>query len=200
MERGQEGADAREEGHDQVEVMGDCVRQLPLDGLAVFEHQRDVFDDQHRAVAGDAEDDFREHRMHVGMPVAEPRPEGLADVEDKHEHGPGIAQEAHHHCQVDDVFQGVDVQEVAQRAREEGAGAEGDDREVEGDPQAEAEVVVKARFAEAVGQHAERGVSPPEAHQRHGDEMQEEFQQRATRAPFREECGVDGLIVVFRFH
>jgi len=30
--------------------------------------------------------------------------------------------------------------------------------------------------------------------------MQQEFQQRTTRAPFREEGGVDGLVVVFHFH
>lgn len=62
------------------------------------------------------------------------------------------------------------------------------------------EVVVKAGLAEAVGQDAEGGISAPQADRGHGNKMQQEFQQRTTRAPFREEGGVDGLVVVFHFH
>jgi len=134
------------------------------------------------------------------MPVAEPCAERLADVENEHQHGAGVAQEAHHDRQVDDVLQGVDVQQVAQRAGEERARAEGDDGEVEGDPEAEPEVVVKAGLAEAIGKDAEGGIGAPQADRGHGNKMQQEFQQRTTRAPFREEGGVDGLVVVFHFH
>ena len=200
VERGQEGADAREQGHDQVEIVGDGVSELVLRQLPVFQCQRHVLDDEHGAVAGDAEDDFGQHGVDVRMPVAEPCAERLADIENEHQHGAGVAQETHHDRQVDDVLQCVDVQQVAQRAGEERARAEGDDGEVEGDPEAEPEVVVKAGLAEAVGQDAEGGISAPQADRGHGNKMQQEFQQRTTRAPFREEGGVDGLVVVFHFH
>lgn len=112
MERGQEGADAREQGHDQVEVVGDGVGELVLRQLPVFQCQRHVLDDEYGAVAGDAEDDFGQHGVDVRMPVAEPCAERLADIENEHQHSAGVAQEAHHDRQVDDVLQGVDVQQV----------------------------------------------------------------------------------------
>ncbi len=158
VEGGQERAYAREQGHQHMEIVGQGADETVFGQLAVFQHQGDVFHDEHDAVAGDAENDFRQHGMHVGVPVAEPATYGLAYIQHQNEHGAGIAQEADEGRQIDDVLQFVDIQNIAQQAGEKSPRAQRDDRKVKGDPQAETKIVVHAGDAETGTQNAHGGV------------------------------------------
>ena len=159
--------------------------------LLLLEHQRDVLDDEHRQVHADAEDDFREHGVHVGVPEAEPRAQRLAELHGQDEHGARVAEEAHYDRQVDDGHQGLDLEYVAQKAGEERAGAQSDDRQVEGDVQAEGEVVVEAGHAQAVPEHHAGCDSAPEHEQDGNRQPQHKLGQAATLDAFRPQGLID---------
>ena len=91
VESGKESAYAGEKRHINVEVMGYVLDKFIFFKCALFEDKRHIFDNKHYAVAGNAENNFREHGVHVGVPVAEPASERLADVQYENEHGACVA-------------------------------------------------------------------------------------------------------------
>ena len=100
-------------------------------------------------------------------------------------------------------FKASMFEQVAQRAGEERAHApEGDDGEVEGDPEAEpAEVVVKAGLAEAVGQDAEGGISAPTGRPRPREQDAAGISAANNAGTLQgKRESVDGLVAVFHFH
>jgi hypothetical protein len=64
---------------------------------AVPQQDRNVFQAKYQEVAGNAERDFREHRMRVGMPEGEPRPQRLAYIDHQDGNRAAVADEAHNH-------------------------------------------------------------------------------------------------------
>ena len=129
--------------------------------LAVFQNQRHILDNEHDAVTCDTEDDFRQHGVDVGIPVSEPAADGLADIQHQDEHGSRIAEKTDDRRQIDDVFQFVDVQNIAEQPGEKRSCAQRNDCEVKGDPQAETEVIVHAGFTQTETKHAHGGIKPP---------------------------------------
>src|SRR5664280_1056664 len=80
VEEREKGAYRREHRHHLVELELEHEERGDLAELAVLEQDREVLDRQHRQVAGDAERDLGEHRVHVGVPEREPGPQRLTDI------------------------------------------------------------------------------------------------------------------------
>jgi hypothetical protein len=131
VKEGKERAHAREQGHDHMEIVGQVMQELDLVQLAVFQDDRNELDGQHQHVHGDAEDYFREHGVHVGMPESEPGAQRLADFQGQDQQGTGVTDETDDHRQVDDVFQPFHADQIIEKPAEKGSGTQGNDAQVE---------------------------------------------------------------------
>jgi hypothetical protein len=134
------------------------------------------------------------------VPVAEPGSERLADVQDQQYRGPGITDKAEDNGQIDDVFQRVDVQNIAQKAGEKGSRAQGDDRKVNGNPETEAEIVVQMGHAEPVPENIVHGVQAPQLDDGQKGHPDSELGKGAAGGAFRKQVRVYRTIVVLFFH
>jgi hypothetical protein len=190
VERGQERADAGEERHVHVHVVGEVVQEGNLVQLLLLKNQGHVLNDEHQAVAGDAEDDFRQHGVDVRVPVAEPRTDRLADVHGEHEHGARVADEPDDDRQVDDVLKLVDFEDVLEESGEERTSAQGDDRQVEGDPQAESEVVVQTGDHDAFRKDDDHRIQAEQEEGRDECHPQREFAEGAALHAIGKECSI----------
>ena len=77
---------------------------------------------------------------------------GCPDVDGQDRHSAGVADEPEDHRAVDDGPELLLLQNVEKEAREEGARPEGDDRQVEIDPEPEGETVVHVGLIETARQ------------------------------------------------
>ena len=196
VESGKKSAYAGEKRHINVEVMGYVLDKFIFFKCTLFEDKRHIFDNKHYAVAGNAENNFREHGVHVGVPVAEPAPERLADVQYENEHGARVAQKADNGGKAYDVFEFIDIQDIAEQAGEKGTCAEGDDRKVDGNPQAEPEFIVKPCCSKPVCQHHESGNNAPKEQCRGDKHKKRELGKGTTFTPFGEKGIVNWFAVI----
>ena len=152
MEERQECSDPCQHRHHLVQLEFEHQEPGDLTQFAVLQDDRDVFDEEYRQVARQAEGHFGQHRMRVRMPEREPCPDRLTDVHHQDEHRAAVADESKDHCAVDHRAQFFAAEDVQQEPCEEGAGAERDDGQIEIDPESEREPVVHVRVEQPLGQ------------------------------------------------
>ncbi len=189
---GQEGSDSCEQSHIHVQVMGKVVQERNLVQLLLLENQRNEFNDQNGAVAGNTEDNFCEHGVHVGVPVTEPCADGLPDIHGQNEHGSGVAQKSNYYCKVNNIFKLIDLENVLEKTGEECTGTKCDNCKVKSNPKAEPEVVVKAGYADAVIENLYSSVDAPEQDGSRKHHPEQELGQSAAFYAFGEEIAIHG--------
>ena len=150
MEKGKEGAHAGEHRNQLVKLMFKNQERRHLAQLAVAQEHGQVFQNEHEQITGNAERDLGEHRVGVRVPEGEPCAQGLPDVHHQDRHRAAIANQPHHHRAVQDGFEIFLLEDVNQKAGEEGARAHGDHSQVQIDPHSEGEAIVHVGLVQAV--------------------------------------------------
>ncbi len=113
--------------------MGDG-REALLDRVPVADDGRD-FEHQHAEVEADAHRHFPQRRVDVPKDEAVPEAVGAADVEQQHHHSDAIADEADVDGRLGHRLKLLAPRQVGDGRDAEGAGAQGDGRQIDGDPQ-----------------------------------------------------------------
>jgi hypothetical protein len=140
----------------------------------VFQDQGNVLDDQYGTIAGDAEGNFREHGVDIGMPVSEPCPKRLTNIKNQNHHGTRITKEPDDDREIDDVFELVNAQDIPQKPGEKGPGTQRDDRQINGDPQTESEVIVQTGRTQSLRKDDKGAVEPPTKEDAHKCQPEQE--------------------------
>ena len=164
MKEREQRTHAGEHRHKFVKLMFKDQERRELAQLAVAQKDRNIFQAEHQQVARDAERNFREHRVRIRMPESEPCPQGLSDIDHQNGDRAAIADKADDDGGVQDRLQLSALQNVDQKPGEERACAQGDDSQIEKDPEAEGEAIVHVGLVQPVVEAQTSGIdSQPQA-------------------------------------
>ena len=142
MKEREQGTHASEYWHKLVKLMFKDQERRELAELAVAQKDWNIFQAEHEQVARDAEGHFREHRVGIRMPESKPCPQGLSDIDHQNGDRAAIADKADDNGGVQDRLQLSALQNVDQKPGKERACAQGNDSQIEEDPEAEGEAIV----------------------------------------------------------
>ena len=190
MKERQQSSHGREHGNQFVQLMFENQERRQFPELPVAQQYRNVLQAEHQQVTRDAEGDFSQHGVCVGMPEGEPGPQRLPDVDHQDRDRAAVADESHDHGGVEDGFQFDALQDVDEEPGEECARAQCNNAEIQENPQAEREAVIHVGLVQAVEQ-AECG-RVNAAPQQHGPRTQpcEKARQGSALRAARDPSGI----------
>src|SRR5579864_5667802 len=114
------------------------------------------------------------------MPEGEPRSQGLANVNHQDRNRTAIADETHNHGGVQNGLQLGALQNVDQKSCEERARPQGNDPQIEEDPEAEGETIVHVGLVQTVVKAQTSGVNPNSQHNGPRREPEQESRKRGA--------------------
>jgi hypothetical protein len=142
MKEGEQRSNSGQHRNQLVQLMFKDEERWKLAQLPVAQQDRNVFQTEHQQIARNAERDFGQHGVRIGMPEGKPCAQGLANVDHQDRDRAAVADEANHYGRVENRSQLGPLQDIDKKSSEERTRSQSDNAEIEKDPQAEGEAVI----------------------------------------------------------